>query len=113
MPSFPIVDTHLHIWDLKRLRYPWLPNVPLLNRDHLIDEYRKACGPVQVAKMVFLQCEADFALFQEEADWVTEVSKVDPRIRGIVPWAPLEKGDGAEEVVRGLRGEPLKNRVNK
>ena len=96
MPNFPIVDTHLHIWDLKRLRYPWLPNVPKLNRDHLIEEYRQACGPVQVAKMVFLQCEADFALFQEEADWVTEVARIDPRIRGIMPWAPLEKGDAAE-----------------
>jgi len=64
MPNFPVVDTHLHIWDLKRLRYPWLVNVPMLNRDHLIDEYRKACGPVAVAKMVFLQCEADFAMFQ-------------------------------------------------
>ena len=55
MPSFPIVDTHLHLWDLKRLRYPWLVNVPMLNRDHLIEEYRQACGPVQVAKMVFLR----------------------------------------------------------
>ncbi len=107
MPNFPLVDTHLHLWDLKRLRYPWLVNVPMLNRDHLIDEYRKACGPVQVAKMVFLQCEADFALFQEEADWVTEVSKTDPRIRGIVPWAPLEKGDGAEEALARLASNPL------
>lgn len=107
MPSFPIVDTHLHIWDLGRLRYPWLPNVPMLNRNHLIDEYRRACGPVQVAKMVFLQCEADFAQFQEEADWVTEVSRIDPRIRGIVPWAPLEKGDAAETALARLAVNPL------
>ena len=89
MPNFPIVDTHLHIWNLKRLRYPWLASVPMLSKDHLIEDYRKACGPVAVAKMVFLQCEADFALFQEEADWVTEVARTDPRLRGIVPWAPL------------------------
>lgn len=107
MPSFPIVDTHLHIWDLKRLRYPWLASVPKLNRDHLIDEYRKVCGPVQVAKMVFLQCEADFAQFQEEADWVTEVAALDPRIRGIVPWAPLEKGDAAEADLARLAANPL------
>ncbi len=107
MPNFPIVDTHLHIWDLKRLRYPWLASVPMLNRDHLIDEYRKACGPVQVAKMVFLQCECDPAQFQEEADWVTEVARVDPRIRGIVPWAPLEKGDAAEADLARLASNPL------
>lgn len=107
MPNFPIVDTHLHIWDLKRLSYPWLANVPMLNRDHLIEEYRKVCGPVQVSKMVFLQCECDFAQFQEEADWVTEVAEIDPRIRGIVPWAPLEKGDGAEPALAKLASNPL------
>lgn len=107
MPNFPIVDTHLHIWDLKRLRYPWLANVPKLNRDHLIDEYRRVCGPVQVAKMVFLQCECDFAQFQEEADWVTEIAAVDPRIRGIVPWAPLEKGDAAQPALARLAANPL------
>ena len=107
MPAFPIVDTHLHIWDLSRLRYPWLASVPLLNKDHLIADYRRACGPVAVAKMVFLQCECDFAQFQEEADWVTEVAQVDPRIRGIVPWAPLEKGDAAEADLARLAANPL------
>ncbi|QYM78685.1 amidohydrolase family protein [Horticoccus luteus] len=107
MPNFPIVDTHLHIWNLDRLRYPWLAGVPMLNRNHLIDEYRRVCGPVQVAKMVFLQCEADFAQFQEEADWVTEMAAIDPRIRGIVPWAPLEKGDAAEADLARLAANPL------
>jgi L-fuconolactonase len=50
---------------------------------------------VQVEKMVFLQCEADFAQFREEAAWVTSLAQQDPRIAGIVPWAPLEKGDAA------------------
>ena len=107
MPAFPIVDTHLHLWDLQRLRYPWLASVPMLNKHHLIEDYRRACGPVAVAKMVFLQCECDFAQFQEEADWVTEVSRVDPRIRGIVPWAPLEKGDAAEADLARLAANPL------
>ena len=106
MPSFPIVDTHLHLWDLGKLRYPWLDNVPLLNRNHLIEDYRKACGPVQVAKMVFLQCECDFSQFQQEAEWVTEVASIDPRIRGIVPWAPLENGDAADEALARLAANP-------
>lgn len=107
MPSFPIVDTHLHIWDIGRIRYPWLAGAPKINRSHLVDEYRRACGPVQVAKMVFLQCECDPAQFQAEADWVTEVAVADPRLRGIVPWAPLEKGDGAEAGLARLASNPL------
>ena len=49
MPSFPIVDTHLHIWNLDRLRYPWLAGVPMLNKNYLVEDYRKACGPVRVS----------------------------------------------------------------
>jgi len=30
-----------------------------------------------------------------------------PRIRGIVPWAPLELGEGAEDVLAKLAGNPL------
>jgi L-fuconolactonase len=107
MPSFPIVDTHLHIWDLTRLRYPWLAGVPMLNKSHLIEDYRRACGDVAIAKMVFVQCECDPAQFQQEAEWVRAVARTEPRIRGIVAWAPLEKGGAAEADLARLAADPL------
>jgi L-fuconolactonase len=107
MPSFPIIDTHVHIWDLKRLRYPWLASVPKLNRDHLIAEYHRACGTVDVTKMVFVQCECDPSQSQEEVEWVTEVARVEARMRGIVAWAPLEKGNAAEPELARLAGNQL------
>jgi L-fuconolactonase len=104
----PIVDTHLHIWDTTKINYPWLPDVPMLNRPHLIDEYRDICGPVEVEKMVFVQAEADFAEYQKEADWVSEVAATkDNRIQGIVAWAPLEKGKAAESALATLTEDPL------
>lgn len=106
MPSFPIVDTHLHIWDLERLRYPWLNDVPKLNKSHLIEDYRRACDGVDVAKMVFLQCECDPAQFQQEVEWVTNVATEDSGIRGIVAWAPLEKGEAATDSLAGLAANP-------
>jgi L-fuconolactonase len=107
MPNFPIVDTHLHIWDLNRLRYPWLASVPKLNRDHSIRDFQRACGPVQVAKMVFVQCECEPALANDEASWVADVAKQDDRIRGIVAWAPLENGVAAEPAIVRLRENGL------
>ncbi|HUR59592.1 MAG TPA: hypothetical protein VM029_17875, partial [Opitutaceae bacterium] len=107
MPDFPIVDTHLHIWDLNRLRYPWLASVPKLNRSHLIEDYRRACGSVQVAKMVFLQCECDPAQSEAEAEWVTAVARSEPRIRGIVAQAALEKGAAIESALARLAANPL------
>lgn len=102
MPSFPIIDTHLHLWDPGNLRYAWLDDNELLNKPYLLEDYRNACGPVQVEKMVFLQCEVDFAQFREEAAWVTSLAKQDPRIAGMVPWAPLEKGDAARADLEAL-----------
>lgn len=107
MIDFPIVDTHLHIWDPDNIRYSWLDNVPFLNKAYLIDDYREACGPVKVEKMVFVQAEADFAFYKEEADWVSSVAKKDPRIKGIVAWAPLEKGAAAGDELAVLAENPL------
>jgi len=105
--DFPIVDTHLHLWDPDHLRYPWLKGNELLNRRYLLDEYRQATGPVDVGKMVFLQCECDPAQFLDEAAWVTELAAADPRIQGIVPWAPLELGDAARPALEELARNPL------
>lgn len=108
MLPFPIIDTHLHLWDPGYLRYPWLDNIPLLNQPYLLADYNRACGPVQVEKMVFLQCEVDFAQFREEAAWITSLAQQDPRIAGMVPWAPLEKGDAAQaDVEQLLAANPL------
>ena len=106
MPSFPIVDTHLHLWDPGNLSYTWLEEIPLLNKPYLLSDYRTACGPVDVGKMVFLQCECDSSQFIEEARWVVSLAEGDPRIQGIVPWAPLEKGDGARDALESLSGVP-------
>jgi L-fuconolactonase len=107
MLPFPIVDTHLHLWDPGALRYPWLDSIPLLNKPYLLEDYRRACGPVQVERMVFLQCEVDFSQSRQEADWVTSLAQQDPRIQGIVPWAPLEKGDAARADLDALAANPL------
>ncbi len=106
MPDFPLVDTHLHVWHPQLLRYPWLDDIPLLNKPCLLEDYDRACGPVAVEKMVSLQAEVDFDLFMEEADWVDSLADQDSRLGGIVPWAPLELGDGARPALEKLSANP-------
>lgn len=107
MTPFPIVDTHLHLWDPTRIRYPWLAQAPMLNKPYVLEDYDKACAPVQVEKMVFVQCECDFSMFLEEARWVSELAAQDTRLAGIIPWAPLEKGDAALEALEQLAQDSL------
>ncbi len=106
MLDFPIVDTHLHVWDPQLLRYSWLDDVPLLNKAYLLEDYDRACGPINVGKMVFLQAEVDFDLFLEEAEWVNSLADQDSRLGGIVPWAPLENGDAVGPVLEKLAAKP-------
>lgn len=103
MPAFPIVDTHLHIWDPEQVRYPWLDGNALLNRAYLLPDYHKAFASTQIEAMVFVQCEADFEAFELEADWVARQAQADPRIKAMVAWAPLEKGRAAEHDLMSLK----------
>ncbi len=107
MIDFPIVDTHLHVWDPKNLRYPWLDTIPFLNKPYLPADYTRACGPVKVEKMVFLQCECAIAQYREEVAWVTQLARQDPRIQGIVAWAPLEQGENARSALAALAQKKL------
>jgi L-fuconolactonase len=107
MLDFPIVDTHLHVWDPARLSYPWLKGNALLNKAYLPADYDKACVPIAVEKMVFVQAEVDFAQFRQETAWVSELAQQDRRIRGIVSWAPLENGDAARADLEQLAKNPL------
>ena len=117
MPDFTIVDTHLHLWDPKRLNYAWIKGKPLFERPYHIEDYARDLGELQVEAMVFLECYADFdaerGQYLEEVKFVEEEAKRDPRLLAIVPMAPLEKGSRAEPIlaemaanhpsVRGIR----------
>jgi L-fuconolactonase len=106
MPSFPIVDTHLHIWDPARLSYPWITGNPLFDRPYHVEDYARDLGDVQVEAMVFLECYADFTpergQYLEEIEFVEEEARRDPRLKAIVPMAPLEKGKAAAPILAAM-----------
>lgn len=110
MPNFPIIDSHLHLWDPRRLSYPWL--FPPLDRAFLPADFQAASAGIAIEAMVFLECDAAddqaFAEAQEVLLWARE----EPRIVAMVCNAPLELGDAvrgdlerlaATEKVRGIR----------
>jgi L-fuconolactonase len=107
MPAFPIIDTHLHVWDQTRLKYSAFEGSPLFNRPYHVEDYQRDCGKLDVEAMVFLECYADFweggGQYIEEIEFVEDERKRDPRIRGIVPMAPMEWGSRVEPMLRRMR----------
>lgn len=107
MLNLPVIDTHLHLWDPRQLRYPWLDEAPAINQAHLPADYRAATTGIPIAKMIFVQCEVDVAQYREEVAWVTKQAALDDRIKGIVAWAPLEHGDAVRGELANLARNPL------
>lgn len=107
MPAFPIVDAHLHLWDITRLRYPWLEGIPSLNRTFLLEDFNRACESIGVDEVVFLQCECDPDQYLEEVRWVASLAQCDSRLSGIISYAPLERGVAVADELAALAEQKL------
>lgn len=107
MPNFPIIDTHLHIWDMDRLNYSAFNDHPLFGRSYHIEDFQKDSAQLDIEAMVFVECYADFGptegQYIQEIELVEESAKRDPRIKGIVPMAPLEWGAQVEPLLKQMQ----------
>jgi L-fuconolactonase len=106
MPNFPIVDTHLHIWDQTRLKYSAFEGSPLFGHPYHVEDYHRDSGKLEIEAMVFLECYADFGQYLEEIAFVEEEQQRDPRLRAIIPMAPLEWGAKVEPMLRQMQQHP-------
>ena len=109
MPNFPIIDTHLHIWDQTRLRYSAFAGNPLFDHPYHVEDYQRDCSTLDIEAMVFLECYADFwpggGQYIDEIRFVEDEARRDPRIKGIVPMAPLEWGAKVEPLLRQMQDQ--------
>lgn len=107
MPAFPIIDTHLHVWDQTRLKYSAFDGHPLYGHPYHVEDYQRDCGDLDIEAMVFLECYCDFwqggGQYIEEIEFVEDEAKRDPRIKGIVPMAPLEWGKKVRPMLTQMR----------
>jgi len=107
MPSFPIIDTHLHVWDQTRLNYSAFDGHRLYGHPYHVEDYQKDCGTLDIEAMVFLECYCDFSptggQYIEEIEFVEDEAKRDPRLRAIIPMAPLEWGSRVEPLLQRMR----------
>ncbi|MFN8472582.1 MAG: amidohydrolase family protein [Anaerolineae bacterium] len=102
-----IVDSHAHFWDTGYLSYPWLQETPFLNRPFLPDHVPAGGADYRIDRIVFVQADCLPNQGIAEADWVSRLAESDPRISGIVAFAPLEYPDAAAPILETLSLRPL------
>ena len=107
MPNFPIIDTHLHVWDQTKLKYAGFDGHPLFGHPYHVEDYQRDCGTLDIEAMVFLECYADFwpggGQYIDEIKFVEGEAHRDPRLKAIVPMAPLEWGAAVEPMLHQMR----------
>lgn len=97
MPDFPIVDSHVHLYDPARLSYPWLAGVPAIARSHLPADFDRARGSIAVERIVFAEVDVAVGENIAEARFIAELAARDPRIQAIIACARLERGAAVAE----------------
>jgi predicted TIM-barrel fold metal-dependent hydrolase len=106
-----IFDTHLHLIDRERLRYPWLSDVPPLNRDWLLADYQVTARRVGITDALHMEADVAETDIPSETAWVAEmmtqpgnllrgaISAARPESPAFASW--LESVD--RKVVKGVR----------
>ncbi|MFT4067408.1 amidohydrolase family protein [Paraburkholderia sp.] len=80
-----VVDSHIHLWDLKTHRYPWLENPGVsfvgdardLQHDYLLDDLLGEAGDIDVLKLVHVEANHDPADPVEETRWLQSIADRD------------------------------------
>jgi len=106
LPTLPIVDTHQHLWDLSRLKLPWLASAGPLNRSYLLEDYRRATAGLNLVKAVYMEVDVVPEQKQAEAQWILEICqrKDGPTCAAVI--GGLVGTEGFPTYIRQFRDNP-------
>jgi L-fuconolactonase len=106
VPDFPIIDSHVHLYDVDRLRYSWMSHVPQLAHTTTMKAFDMARQSVNVERLVFVEVDIDPGLHLEEARFVAGLAAKDGRISAIIAHAPVHNGSAVEADLVALKAIP-------
>ena len=108
----PIVDTHVHFWDMDRFHYFWLkPEYGILYQTYLPGQIRQEMDKAGVQYGVFVQANH----LVEENDWVLGLAETHTWIAGMVGWVDLTDprvGDLLDRYMRNPRFKGIRNLIH-
>ena len=90
----PIVDTHQHLWDLARVRPPWLKPGGPLTRSFVTKDYLEATRGLNIVKAVYMEVAVADADLVKEAEQIVELCgrKDTPTVAAVIGGRPAAEG---------------------
>lgn len=84
--SIPIIDTHVHIWDLVKVHYSWLQgDTSILARNYIPEQLYPQMLEVNVPSAVLVQAANQL----EDTELMLSAAMEHDWIKGVVGWVPL------------------------
>lgn len=71
----PIIDTHQHLWDRKKLQLDWIAKGSVLDRDFLPADYAKATAGLGVVQAIYMEVDVTPAQQTLEAKEITALCR--------------------------------------
>ena len=101
----PIIDTHQHLWDLKKFKLSWLKEGDPLGSRYAI-KYAEATKGLNVVKAVYMEVDVVPEQQQAEVDYLIELCKAakTPTVAAVVSGRPAS--EGFEKYVRQFKSSP-------
>jgi L-fuconolactonase len=102
----PVVDSHQHIWDLKRFHLPWTERDKPMARDFSMQDYLEATRGIPIEKSVYIEVDVEPSQQQAEADYMVELCrrKEGPLAAAVVSGRPI--GDQFPAYARQFKDHP-------
>lgn len=94
--AMPIVDTHVHLWDLTRIRLPWIEKDSPLARSYVMKDYQTAIDGLNVVKGVYMEVDVAPADLVAEADYVLDICRQanTPLVAAVIGGRPADDDFG-------------------
>ena len=98
-----IIDGHVHVWHPQRAEYPWLTEVPELDRPFELADVLDGLAAVQVTRVVLVQAADNVA----DTENMLRTARAHQEVAGVVVWVPLLDPAGAASLLDGWSDEPV------
>ena len=85
MPDLPVVDAHVHLWDPRRFRMPWLDDNALLRRSFDLTDFSRDGDGIGVQALVYVEVDVRPAYGLIEARWAAVVVAKVPLLATSLP----------------------------
>jgi L-fuconolactonase len=89
----PMIDTHQHLWDLKRLNVPWVHKAAeVLRRSYVTRDYLQAAKGLNIVKTVYMEVNVPATELVAEVELITKLCQSDehPTAAAVIGGRPGE-----------------------